>query len=198
MKIFNFFKKHNDDRKNDFFKKHNLEEWWLSEFTVEEREYIKSESSVLLDSRYNNDKKPSETLYLLAGYVNTKNTKGYQHLALSILDKAARLEDDPIILFKIYSQLIKLHFEHRNDAEEIREKLIELCKKQIEISNIIQDSLKEDEFREKFLKSEHQGYQKLAVLNIENGELEKAEELISRAKEEGWKGSWEKLELKIT
>lgn len=182
----------------NFFQKHNLEEWWLSDFTVEEREYIKSESSVLLDSRYNYNKSPGETLYLLAGYVNTKNTKGHQYLAQLILDKAAQLEDDPVILFKIYSQLIKLYFEHRNDAEEMKERLIKLCKKQIEISKLVLELLnKKDNSNEKNFKLEHQGYQKLAFLNIENGELEKAEDLINKAREEGWNGSWGVLEHKL-
>lgn len=134
MKIFNFFKRNNDQYKNDFFQKNDLEDWWLSEFNAAEREYITSESSILLDSRYNHNKPPEETLYLLAGYLNTKNTKGHYHLALMILDKAAQLADNPIILFKIYSQLIKLYFEQRSKSEKIKLKIIELCKKQIEIS----------------------------------------------------------------
>ncbi len=197
MKILNFFKKNEDEFKTDFFQKNNLKEWWLSEFTVEEREYIKSESSVLLDSRYNHNKSPAETLYLLAGYVNTKNTEGHQYLAQLILDKACQLTDDPIIKFKICSQLINLHFEHRNDAEEIKLKIIKLCKEQIELSELLLNSSNRDESMERVFKLEHQGYQKLAVLNIENGEFEKAEELINKAKEEGWNGSWDKLEVKL-
>ena len=198
MKIFNFFKKNNDDLNFDFFKKHNLEEWWLSEFTEEERDYIKSESSMLLDSRYNLDKSPAEILYLLAGYVNTKNTKGHQYLAQLILEKAAQLADDPVILFIIYSQLIRLYFEHRNDADEIRMELIELCKKQINISEEVLNLLKKNALREKISQFEHHGYQKLAILRIEDGKIGEAEEIITKAKAEGWSGSWDNIELKIT
>ncbi|MFW6001421.1 MAG: hypothetical protein ACOCQE_03525 [Halanaerobium sp.] len=198
MKIFNIFKHNNDDLKFDFFKKHGLEKWWQSEFTADEREYIKSESSMLLDSRYNFDKSPAEILYLLAGYVNTKNTKGHQYLAQLLLEKAVQLADDPLILFIIYSQLIKLYFEHRNDAEEIRFKVIELCKKQINLSEEVLNLLKKNELSEKITEFEHEGYQKLALLNIEDGESEKAEELLTKAKAEGWTGNWDKLELKLT
>jgi hypothetical protein len=198
VKIFNLFKNNNDDLEFDFFKKHNLEKWWQSEFTEEEREYIKSESSMLLDSRYNFDKSPAEILYLLAGFVNTKNTKGHQYLAQLILEKSAQLADDPVILFITYSQLIKLYFERRNDAEEIRIKLIELCKKQINISEEVLSLLKKNDLREKISEFEHQGYQKLATLKFEDGNLDEAEELITKAKAEGWTGSWDKLELKLS
>lgn len=199
MKIFGFFKKDNDDRIIDFFKKNNLEEWWLSEFTAEEREHIISESSILLDSRYNYDKSTGEVLYLLAGYINTKNTEGYQHLALLILNKAVNITDDPLILFKIYSELINLNFEHRHDAEEIKVRIIELCREQIELSASVLELLNRDDDSDKKTSIlEHPGYQKLAVLKIEDGELEQAEELIKKAKEEGWQGSWEELEIKLT
>ncbi len=45
---------------------------------------------------------------------------------------------------------------------------------------------------------EHLGYQKLAVLSIESGELDKAKKLIKKAKEEGWSGSWDKLESRLS
>jgi hypothetical protein len=199
MTIFDFFKRNNDQYKNDFFQKNDLEDWWLSKFTNAERKYIMAESSTLLDSRYNHDKSPGKVLYLLAGYINTKNTKGYQHLAKLILDKAVQVENDPIILFKIYSQLIKLYFEQRNSSDEIKLKIIELCKKQIEISkSIINSYNNKEDLKDDFFDLEHQGYQKLAVLSIENGNLENAKKLIEEAKEEGWNGSWDKLELRLS
>ena len=180
------------------FKHFGLEKWWLSSFDEGERKDIIKEGAVLFDEQEHYNKSSAKILYLLAGYVNTKNTQKYKSLALRILEKAQELSDDFLELFKIKSQLIKIYYERRNDTEEIFNKTVELCNSQINISNeVLKIYRNQAEAMKKINSLSHPGYEKLALIKAEKGEKKQALNLIKQAEKEGWSGEWEKLKDKI-
>ncbi len=195
LKILQGKKSHRDFT---LFKKFNLEDWWMSSFDDTERKEIAKEGAVLFHEQEHHNKSSAKMLYLLAGYVNTKNTQKYKSLALRILEKAEELSKDSLELFKIKSQLIKIYYERKNDTEELFNKTVKLCISQINLSNEV---LKNYKNQPEILKSvnclSHPGYEKLALIKAEQGERKEALNLIKQAEKQGWSGEWEKIKDKI-
>lgn len=189
MKVFNFFRK---NKEPGFIKNNDLEDWWDNSFSEGERKRIISESANLL--KHDSKKTAARTLYLLAGNVITKFYNQNPDVVIRILNKAAELSDDPMELFEIHSQLIKLHSERENEDNKNREKIVDLCKKQIAIS---EDVLKILESKNNDVQNSsypaHVGYQKLALIKFREGNKEKAINLIKKAKKENWKGNWDQI-----
>jgi len=186
MKLFgSIFKK--DNKNIEIFEKFGLKEWWEDSFNSSEREIIISESSIILDYQYSSEISISRTLYLLAGYVNTKNTYKHKNLTLRILEKADELSDDPLELFPIYSQMIKIYFNRRNDREEYLSKTIKFCNKQIDLADDFKKELiKNSKYINDLKKLNNPGYGKLAIIERERGNKERAEKLIAEAEDKGW------------
>ena len=189
MNLLNFFRK---NKNYDFIKNNDLEDWWNNNFSERERKKIISESAYLLQN--NSKKTTARTLYLLAGNVITKFYNQNPEVVIRILNKAAELSDDPMELFEIYSQLIKLYSDRENEDEKSREKIIKLCKKQIAISeNVFKILRGKDHEAQKFSYPAHIGYQKLALIKFREGNEEKAVHLLKKAKKENWKGNWDQI-----
>ena len=190
MKIFNLFKR--KKRSIDFIKNNNLEEWWNNSFNEREKNRIVTESAGLLSESSN--RSTARTLYLMAGNVITKFYNQNPDVIIRILNKGAELAEDPVELFEIYSQLIKLHSERENEDGENSEQLIKLCKKQIDISEDVLKILKEQkDSGNKSGYPAHIGYQKLASIKFREGNKEKALNLINKAKRDNWKGNWDQM-----
>lgn len=178
------------------FKHFGLEKWWLGSFDEGERKDIIKEGAVLFTEQEHYNKSSAKMLYLLAGYVNTRNTQKYKSLALRILEKAEELSKDALELFKIKSQLIKIYYERKNDTEELFNKTVELCNSQINLSEEVLEIIQNKDGNQKNYLS-HPGYEKLVVIKAEQGEKEEALNLLEQAEDEGWSGEWEKLKEKI-
>lgn len=193
MKILELFKRKKDQNIN-FIKDNNLEDWWNKSFNDRERKKIISESSNLLNNNSDSDKTAARTLYLLAGNVVTKFYNKKPDVIIRLLKKAAELADDPVELFEIYSQLIKLESERENESKKSLNKTAALCKKQIDISAEVLSKLEKEKTDTKDIDYPvHVGYQKLAQIKLKQGKKEEAVNLIKQAREENWAGNWDQL-----
>ena len=189
MKVLDFFRK---SKEYNFIKNNGLEDWWNNNFSERERKKIISESAYLLQN--NSKKTAARTLYLLAGNVITKFYNQNPEVVINILNKAAELSDEPMELFEIHSQLIKLYSDRENEDEKNREKIIKLCQKQIDISEDVLKILKsKDHEAQNSSYPAHIGYQKLALIRFREGNKEKAVHLLKKAKKENWKGNWDQI-----
>lgn len=193
MKILKFLKG-NKSQNFSFIKENNLEDWWKKSFNDRERKMIISESSNLLNNDSNSDKTAARTLYLLAGNVITKFYNKNPDVIINLLQKAAELSEDPMELFEIYSQLIKLQYEKENENQKSLNKTAALCEKQIGISAEVLNRFRENNNSDKNTNYPvHPGYQKLAQIRFKQGKKEEAVKLIKQAKKENWKGNWDQL-----
>lgn len=196
MKLFKFFTKRKHQNIN-FIKANDLETWWNENFNESERKRIVSESANLFDDNYDSDRTAARTLYLLAGNVMTKFYNKNPDVVIRLLKKAAELSDQPIELFEIYSQLIMLQYKEDEDHKNL-DKTIALCKKQIDISAEVLNSLKKDKNSDEEIDYPfHTGYQKLAEIKHQQGQKEEALNLIEEAKKDNWSGNWDHLLSKL-
>lgn len=196
MKLFKFLKKGKHQNIN-FIKANDLETWWNENFNESERKRIVSESANLFDDNYDSDRTAAITLYLLAGNVMTKFYNKNPDVVIRLLKKAAELSDQPIELFEIYSQLIMLQYKEDEDHKNL-DKTIALCKKQIDISAEVLNSLKKGKNSDEEIDYPfHTGYQKLAEIKYQQGQKEEALNLIEEAKKDNWSGNWDHLLSKL-
>lgn len=111
---------------------------------------------------------------------------------------------------------IKENYKKRKNEKNYR-KAINACKKQIEIADDVMQAFKQkykddlkktyifykDEYTfEEYIKKEkkdhpfdpvsHRGYKQLAIIKHKNGEYEEVIKLCKKAKNQGWRGDWDK------
>lgn len=181
---------------------YGLTDWWLSEFSQQERDYIESvyhPMGTSLDSKpltegqiLNSSASASNFLNGLASWFTGPN---YRYIAKKILDKAESLNTvstgfkDILDQHFTLSSMIPVYYRER-DTEGVLDKVIDLCKQQIALAP---QSAKEfrKEYKGQALPS-HVGYEQLIIIFAKQKNFEEAINLCKQAKKEGWSGDWDK------
>lgn len=199
--FFNFFRKNKEKvvkEKNDITKKiggdiayHKLEDWWMNEFSEEEREHIRetykpfgAEEEFAIDKGEILESSASRVHFLcfaIGGYTSYENF----NIGRKFLEKAERLigeESDIINVHFVYHYGIELYYSNRDKIEGALDGAIEYCKKQISISEEVKKAYLS---KEKLLPN-HRGFKQLAIIYEKQGELEKAMEVTRLALKQGW------------
>ena len=187
---------------------YDLEEWWNSTFTDEEKEYIiktykpmgasiggeiKILGEVLIkgDIEFTSQSKIF-FLVLLSSWFSSSNSVG---TGLKIIEKVERLtiengNNDPLDEHFAYGAMIEIYYKLRDSEKSYFEKAVDACKSQIRIS------LKS---KEAFLKENKGsplprtiGFKQLAIIYEKSKEYDSAIETCKIALEQGWAGDWEK------
>lgn len=176
---------------------HGLSEWWLSEFSDEERNHIvntytpmgSGEDILLKDNIDWSSSSVVHFLYNLAGWFNNKRDR---YLAIKILKKAEELisDDTPILdIHFFYQHIIQIHYSNRLIDSNSLDKSINACEKQIEIASQVANAMKV-EFNDDFF-PRHMGYSQLAIIKKKEKKYQEVIDICSKAIKEGWRGDWE-------
>jgi len=194
MGVFDFLKK--TDIKG-LIGYHGLSEWWLSEFSNDERNHIVSVytpmgsgQDILLNDNIDwSSSSIVHFLYNLSGWFNNKGDRG---LAIKILKKAEELVSDEIPIMDIhffYQSLIEVHYSNRFADSKSFDKSIKACELQIEIASQIAKAFKE-EFVDGFMPG-HYGYKQLSIIKEKEKKYQAVIDLCTKAQKEDWRGDWE-------
>lgn len=186
---------------------YGLSDWWLSEFTDEERKHIVSiynpmgwdgeDALIKANIEYYYDEEEGRDingsvvkfLQILAGWFDNKNDRG---LAIRILKKAEELISDEIPILDIhflYYQLIKVHYSNRLIDPNSFDKSIKTCEHQIGIALQVARAFKK-EYNDNSLPA-HTGYGQLVIVKEKEQKYQEAIDLCTKALKEGWNGDWE-------
>lgn len=178
-----------------------LEEWWLSEFTEEERKHIENTYhpfGLPPDSKPLTEGEITSTSMTAAGLLNCLagwfNNPEYRHIARKMLKKAQELNKGTVGLKNVLdehftlSEMIPVYYRDREKTGML-EKTIDACKQQIALAPQAARSFLA-EYPNQPLPS-HRGYEQLVIVLDKQGSLEEAIQLCEQAKVEGWAGDWD-------
>jgi len=197
MGVFNIFKKESKQIKGSIGYL-GLSDWWLSDFSESEREYIvktfqplgsNGESLIKGDISYTTETAIG-LLSALAGWFNKKNDRT---IAYRMIKKAEEMINDSSNILDIhflYQSKIETYYKNRDNDPDALEKAIEACKQQIEISPKAKVAFQK-EYKDIPLPS-HKGFKQLAIIEEKRKNFETAIKISKEALEQGWAGDWEK------
>ncbi len=175
-----------------------LSEWWLSEFTNEERNYILkkfqplgSDENSLVDGDISYTSQTA--LGFLSGLVSWFDNEKDRKIAYRILRKAEELIDETCNIIDVhfhYQNKLKIYYKDRDKDINALNQAIEACKKQIEIAKEVKTAFLK-EFDNDPLPG-HVGFEQLAIIEEKHKNFESAINISKTALEQGWAGDWQK------
>lgn len=178
---------------------YQLENWWLESFTDEERKIMESiytplgsdsEYSLTRGKIFDSSQTKVQFLTNLAGWFKRPQTR---HLANKIIEKAEEVAtqntNDILGIHFLYSEMVGIYYPQRSN-EEIMNKAIEACKKQIAMASEAARAFKKEYPGEPL--SGHTGYEQLVIILDKQGKHQEAIELCKQAHNQGWGGDWDK------
>lgn len=187
-----FFKSKKQPRVGGTIAELGLENWWLNEFTEEEREIIRNKFKPMYQSKNFIIDRGLEKVMVrnlfnfltdLAGWFSTSDLA---HIGERMLDEAERIMPKKTSILDqhfFWHQRIKTSYVRRDTDSTAIKRTISYCEKQIELS---------EKAKRAFLKDDchtlpsHTGYKQLAIILEKQGELEKALEITKKAEKQGW------------
>ena len=198
--IFNFFK--NKNNKSiwwliDYFK---LENWWLNNFSIQERNKILEtfqplwwdwKDILIWEKITSTSDNELNFLWNLSNWFLNKEDK---EISYKFIEKAEEYikNSNVSILDKhfFYLEKIKVYYRNRNTDDFALAKAIDSCIKQIQISKSSKKSFLE-EFNNSTLPS-HTWFEQLSIIEEKRWNHQKAINLSKQALEEWWNWDWEK------
>lgn len=179
---------------------YNLQEWWLSTFTEEERNYIEktfcqlgsniNEHSLTKGKISFSSQSCAGFLQCLSGWFNNKE---HREIAKKIIKKAykeAIKGNDILDLHFTLYQIQEINYPDRDIDPNALNIVIKACEEQIKIAPLAIKAFKK-EYPKQTLPS-HGGYERLRIIYKKRGEFQKAIDLCKQAKKQGWSGCWDK------
>lgn len=182
---------------------YKLNDWWVTEFTDSEREYIENKYKPMGSLQ---DEKPltqgaierssASASNFLNGIESWFEDREHVSIALRMTNKARELNRDSNkkiinILDEHFSLTILIPLYYRDREEEgMLDKTIEVCKLLIALAPDAQKAFL-GEYPEQGLPS-HRGYEQLAIIYDKQGKINQSIILCKKAKEQGWFGDWDK------
>jgi len=179
---------------------YGLEDWWLSEFSEEERSHIEevfqpmgsepgSKSLTEGELSYSSQN-AAGLLHALAGWFNKP---GDREIAKKIIAKATELAQDGNDVLDLHfslQQKMEIYYREREADPKAMDEAIKACEDQIRIA---------PQAARQFLKEYpgqpvpgHAGYTQLAIILKKQDKHQEVIVLCEKAKEQGWAGDWDK------
>lgn len=177
-----------------------LQDWWLTAFTQEERDHIEevfqplgtepnSKPLTQGDINYSSDT-AAGLLDALAGWFNNPKDR---EIAKKIIDKAEELApsgEDILNHHFTLQQKMEIYYRERETSPDGMEKAIKACRDQIALApEAAKAFLKE--YPEQPLPA-HAGYSQLRIILEKQDKFDEAIELYEQADKQGWAGNWDK------
>lgn len=196
MKRFSFFKK--EPKIQGEIGYFGLSEWWLSEFSEEERRYILetfqplgSTGNSLIEGNISHASNTAiKLLSSLAGWFKKKEDRT---IAYRILKKAEELINDKSDILDVhflFQSKIQLYYRNRDNDPDALAEAINACKQQIELAPKARAAFKE-EYGDAPL-PRHIGFEQLAIIEEKQKNFEAAIGISQKTMEQGWAGTWQK------
>jgi len=175
-----------------------LSEWWLSEFSEEERGYIVktfqplgSSGECLIKGEISSMSQTAISLLSsLAGWFRDEQ---HRIIAYKMLKKAEEMLEqakDVLDIHFFWSTKIEIYYRHRDNDSNALSEAVKACIKQIEIADKAIKAFKK-EYRGNPLPT-HKGYEQLAIIKEKDKDFNSAIELATKALQQGWGGDWQK------
>ena len=196
MGIFDFFKS-STTIKGDigYF---GLSEWWLSEFSKQERSYILeiyqplggSGKSLTKGETTSSSQTAIGFLSILSQWFKKEKDRA---IAYRMLEKAKNLittSTNILDLHFLYNSEIEIYYKDRDQDQKALKKAIEACKRQIEIAPKAASAFRK-EYKDSSLPN-HRGYKQLAIIKEKEKEFNTVIDLTKKAMAQGWDGDWVK------
>jgi hypothetical protein len=173
---------------------YRLADWWLSEFTEDERGHVTNKFQPL---GFSGDRLNSGTISYtsehvvsflsnLAGWFNNAEDRS---LARKLLRKAvAILPGSPVLdAHFLHQQVIEVYYKDRDIPEYLAEAL-SACRAQIAIAPAAARAFQLSYDGEPL--PSHKGYEQLSIVLEKGGQYHEVIDLCRRAQLEGWAGDW--------
>ena len=176
---------------------YDLQDWWMTEFTEEERDLIRSQYKPYgVSAEYSIDKgnidfSSSSKLHFLSYLPSWFSTEEQFHIAEKIMKKVETyiLDSNEIITIHLYyGMCVKNYYPHRDTMPGALDKAIEYCKRQIQISEQAREAFLKDS---DFLPS-HTGFKQLAIIYEKQGKISEALDIAKMDMKQGWNGDAER------
>jgi tetratricopeptide (TPR) repeat protein len=175
-----------------------LTEWWLSEFSEDEQNYIiktfqplgSTGESLVKGEILSTSGTAMGLLSSLAGWFGKKEDRV---IAYRMLKKAEELIDektDILDMHFFYQSKLEIYYRNRENDPNALEEAINACKKQIGIAPKVAVAFKK-EYGDATLLS-HKGFEQLAIIEEKQKNFEAAIDISQKALEQGWVGDWQK------
>jgi len=157
-------------------------QWWLAQFSEQEREYIESVVGSVLATQW---------LYPLAGWFRKKSED--RALAQRILDRAeeeALFAHDIMSQHYTYQEIIQLNYRWRDEFPDALDSAITACRKQIAIAPQVSVAWRAESYGRPL--PFHVGYEQLAIILEKQKAYSEAIDLCGQGESEGWSNDWAK------
>lgn len=179
-----------------------LDEWWLTAYTAEERDYIEEKYKPMGASR----ERPltqgtmTQTTQTAAGLLIGLSTwfvgPADRHLAMRMLKKAESVAGSDVLdRHLVYSQMIKVYYAERDTQPGAFDVAIAACERQIAIGPQAVAAFWSEYHLPASQMPRHLGFQQLAIIREKQGDYAEALRLCREAQGQGWrdgKGDWSK------
>lgn len=180
-----------------------LGNWWLSEFTEEERQHIEHayhpmghppEKKPLTQGTLSSTSRTASNM--LNGLSSWFTGPEYRHIARKILSKAQELNHDNGNIKNVLdehftlSEMIPVYYRDRDSQKGMFEKTIDACRQLISLAPQAVKAFLE-EYPGQALPS-HRGYEQLSIILKKQEKTEEAITVCNQALQQGWAGDWEK------
>lgn len=180
-----------------------LSEWWLSEFSKEERDYIiktfrpmgSTGESLIAGNISSTSETAIRFLSVLSGWFKKIDDRAIAYRILKkseeMINESTRVMD----LHSLYHSKIEIYYKNRNNDPDALEKAIEACKQQIEISLKTKSACKREDMKLGIKNDSlprHKGFEQLAIIEEKQNRFESSILISEEALKQGWAGDWEK------
>ena len=170
-----------------------LEDWWLHEFTQEERDYIEQSFQPLstgeVDHPLTKDELSSHSgsaMALLTNLSGWFSKDKDRYLAWRILDRAGAASGDVLDRHFYYQALAETAWQDTHQRDDAKSICIRACEQQIAMSHEAAQ-----EFRAEYPSEPlpaHHGYSQRAHIHASDNEFDEAIALTQKGHAEGWNG----------
>lgn len=187
-----FFKSKKQPRVGGTIAAFGLNDWWLNEFTEEEREIIRNKFKPMTQTKdflidQGKEKAIDRNLFsFLTNLSGWFSTADLAYLGEKILDKAEQMMEEKTPVLEqhfFWHQRIKISYVRRDTDSTALNRTIDYCETQIELSEKAKRAFLDDDSDHL---PAHIGYKQLAIILEKQGELEKALEITKKAEKQGW------------
>lgn len=175
---------------------HGLTDWWLYEFTAEDRDLVRNTYSPMglpnyrIDQGQMADSTQSTAAFAsgVAGWFNKEDTRhiGYKFIAKA--DEYAETDLPPMTVHFAMQGQCQFFYRWRDVDEFALDEAIRACERGISVSKEAAAALKATWGK---LDVSHYCFKQLVIIEEKRGNIDRAMALSRQAQTEGWMGDWD-------
>ena len=176
----------NNNRPGGLIAYFNLSDWWLNEFTEEERKFIvKTYGIKLIKGKILET--TSSKLSFLGTLASWFDKKDYRNIAIKIIEEGEKYfkEDEDVMDLHFFClNALRIYYANRNVDTKSLDKAIYYCEIQVSLAEKFKKAWQK-QYRGSTLPS-HTGYHQLSIIYEKQHRYEEALLLMRKALKQGW------------